>query len=212
MIVTLSRQVGSRGEELGRAVAAALALPYFDHEIIARAARLANVSEQTIEQAERVPSLLTRMIEALGRYPAGFELAEAAAGMPPAPPLTSDAYRHLLEQVIRGLADSSGGAVIIGHGGQVVLRGHPETVHVLVCAPFEERVRAVAAAEGLPPEEARRRVRANDQERAEFFQRYYNVKWLDGTLYDLTVNTGRMRLGAAVDAVTYLARARAAAS
>lgn len=208
MIVTFSRQIGSRGEDLGRAAASALELPYLDHEIIARAARSANVSEHTIEQAERAPSLLTRMIEALGRYPAGFELAEAASGVPPAPPLSSDAYRHFIEQVIRGLAHGSG-AVILGHGGQVVLRGHPGTVHVFVCAPFEQRVRTVAAAENLSPEEAGRRVRQNDQERADYFQRYYQVKWTDAAQYDLTINTGRMRLGAAVDAVVYVARSRA---
>src|SRR2546425_979421 len=39
MIVTISRQAGSRGEDLGRAVAAALDVPFLDHEIIAQAAR-----------------------------------------------------------------------------------------------------------------------------------------------------------------------------
>jgi cytidylate kinase len=207
MIITISRQIGSQGEDLGRAVAHALDLPYFDHEIIARAARIANVSEQTIEQAERVPSLLTRMIEALGRYPTGFELAEAASTVTPAPPLSSDAYRSFIEQVIEGLVHSSG-AVILGHGGQMVLRGNPTAIHVYVCAPFDQRVRVVAAQEGLTPEEAKRRVRQVDQERAGFFQRYYQVNWMDGSLYDLTVNTGRMRLGAAVEAVVHIAHER----
>jgi len=207
MIVTISRPIGSRGEELGRAVATALELPYFDHEIIARAALIANVSEQTIEQAERVPSLLTRMIEALGRYPAGFELAEAAPGISPAPPLSSDTYRAFIEQVIQGLAAGSGG-VIIGHGAQVVLRGHPSAVHVLVCTPFEQRVRAVAAADDVSLEEAKRRVKQADQERAGFFQRYYQVDWRDCALYDLTLNTGRMPLGTAVEAVVSVARGR----
>jgi hypothetical protein len=207
MIVTIARQNGSQGEDLGRAVAAALELPYFDHEIIARAARIANVSEQTIEQAERVPSLLTRMIEALGRYPAGFELTETAPGIS-TPPLSSDAYRAFIEQVIRGLAESSG-AVILGHGAQVVLRGHPRAVHVLVCAPFDQRLRAFAAREGLPLEEAKRRLRQNDQERTDYFQRYYQVNWLDGSLYDLTINTGRMPLSTAVEAVVWLGKLRA---
>ncbi len=209
MIVTIARERGAQGEDLGRAVAAALGLPYFDHEIIARAARLANVSEETIEQAERVPSLLTRMIEALGRYPAGFELAEAGPAIAAAPPLTSDAYRALVEQVIRNLADGPGpGAVILGHGAMAVLRGHPRAVHVLVCAPFEQRARAVAAEQGVSLEEARRLLKQSDQERAEYFQRYYQVRWRDGACYDLTVNTGRMRLGTAVDAVVAVVRAR----
>lgn len=207
MIITVSRQVGSHGEDVGRAVASALDLPYFDNEIIARAARMANVSEQTIEQAERAPSLLTRMVEALGRYPVGFDLTEAASGVTAAPPLSSDAYRHLIEQVIHGLAHSSG-AVILGHGGQIVLRGHPRAVHVFVCAPLPQRIRTVAAEEGITPEEAARRVHEIDQQRTEYFQRNYQVSWRDGTLYDLAVNTGRMRLGTAVDAVVDVVRSR----
>lgn len=205
MVVTISRQIGSHGEEVGRAVASALELPYFDREIIARAARDAQVSEETIEQAERAPSLLTRMIEALGRYPAGFELAEAAPGIPPAPPLTSDAYRSFIEQVIHGLADGGGG-VIIGHGAPVVLRGHPRAVHVLVCAPLEQRLRAVAAGELLSAEEARRRLRQADHERGDYFQRFYHTNWRDVSLYDLTINTGRLRLGTAVEAIVAVAR------
>jgi len=207
MIVTISREQGAQGEELGRAVAAGLGLPYFDHEIIARAARMANVSEETIEQAERVPSLLTRMIEALGRYPAGFELAESGPAVGRAPPLTGDAYRALVEQVIRNLADGPG-AVILGHGAMAVLRGHPRAVHVLVCAPFEQRARAVAAERGVTLEEARRLLKQSDQERAEYFQRYYQIRWRDGANYDLTINTGRMRLGTAVEAVMAVVRSR----
>jgi cytidylate kinase len=90
----------------------------------------------------------------------------------------------------------------------VVLRGHPLAVHVLVCAPMPQRLRAVAAAEGLTPEEAKRRIRQNDQERTGFFQRYYQVNWADGTLYDLTVNTGRMPLSTAVAAVVWVAKSR----
>ena len=82
MIITIARQNGAQGEAIGRAVADQLRWRYVDREIIAQAAALANVSEATIEQAERAPSLLTRMMEALGRYPSGFELAEAVPGVP----------------------------------------------------------------------------------------------------------------------------------
>lgn len=206
MIITISRQIGSRGEDIGRVMATRLELPYFDHEIIASAARVANVSIATIEQAERVPSLLTRMSEALGRYPAGLELAEATAGAPP-PPLTSDSYRGFIEQVIQGLATGPGG-VVVGHGAQAVLRHHRNALHILVTAPSEQRVATVAAAEGITREEARRRVRQVDHERGDYFQRYYQLKWLDPTLYDLTLNSARLRTGAAVDAIVHVARSR----
>ena len=103
MLVTVARQHGAQGEAVGRAVADALGWAYLDREIISQAAARAKVSEATIEQAERVPSLLTRMMEALGRYPSGFELAEAIPGVPHVLPLSSEAYRTFIEQVIHQL-------------------------------------------------------------------------------------------------------------
>lgn len=207
MIVTIARQNGAQGEAVGRAVADALGWRYVDREIIAQAAAMANVSEATIEQAERVPSLLTRMMEALGRYPAGFELAETIAGVPPTPPLSSDAYRAFIEQVIQQLAEQTD-AVIIGHAASAVLRGSPQAVHVLICAPFDQRVRLTAADEGVSREEAARLVRMRDAERGDYYQRYYQVKWQDPAAYDLVINTGRLSVSAAAGMIVDLVRAR----
>ena len=207
MIVTIARQHGAQGEAVGRAVADALGWTYFDREIIARAAAIARVSEATIEQAERVPSLLTRMMEALGRYPAGLELAEAVPGVPPTPLLTSDAYRTFVEQVIQQLAETTD-AVIVGHAAQAVLRGAARALHVRVCAPLEQRARLTAAEEGITPEEAVKLVKARDAERNEFYHRYYQLNWQDSAIYDLVVNTGRLPVSAAAALIVDLVRAR----
>src|SRR5215211_2206540 len=135
MILSVARQAGAQGETVGRAVAERLGWAYVDREIITQAAAMARVSEATIEQAERVPSLLTRMMEALGRYPSGFELAEAIPGAPHVPPLTSEAYRSLIEQVVHQLEETTD-AVLIGHASQAVLRGSRRAVHLLVAAPL----------------------------------------------------------------------------
>lgn len=207
MIVTIARQNGAQGEAIGRAVADDLGWSYVDHEIIARAAAMANVSVTTIQQAQRAPSLLSRMMDALGRYPSGFELSEAFPGVLPVAPLSSDAYRSFIEQVIRQLEEGTD-AVVIGHAAQAVLRGSARALHVFVTAPLALRARLTAAEEGVSPEEAAKLVRARDTERGEFFQRYYAVKWQDPTLYDLVLNQGRLSVSDASALVTDLVRAR----
>lgn len=207
MIITIARQVGAQGEAVGRAVADRLGWPYVDREIIAQAAAKAHVSEATIEQAQRVPSLLTRMMEALGRYPAGFELTEALPGVPPAPPLSSDAYRNFVEQVIQQLEETTD-AVVIGYAAQAVLRGSRRALHLLVSAPLPQRARLVAAEEGISQEEAARLLRSRDAERADFHQRYYQIKWQSPAIYDLVLNTGRLSVSAATEIVVDLVRAR----
>jgi hypothetical protein len=203
VIVTISRQDGAQGEAVGRAIAETLGWRYFDREIIAQAAAMAHVSEAAIEQAQRVPSLLTRMMEALGRYPAGFELAEAISGVPPSPPLSSDSYRAFVEQVIRELAETSD-AVLIGHAAQAVLRDVRGALHVLICAPLAQRARLIGAEEGIGPEDAARRARERDGERSDFYQRYYQIRWRNPANYDLVLNTGRLPIGAAAQTVVDL--------
>jgi hypothetical protein len=178
-----------------------------DREIITAAAAQAKVSESTIEQAERVPSLLTRMMEALGRYPSGFELAEAIPGIPHVPPLSSDAYRMLIDQVIRQLEETAD-AVIVGHSSQGVLRGSARAVHIFIVAPLAQRARLVAAEEGISQEEASKLVRATDTERAEFLQRYHGLRWDSAANYDLVLNTGRFPISAAAAIIVDLVRAR----
>jgi CMP/dCMP kinase len=202
VIITIAREHGAQGEAVGRAAADRLGWRYVDREIIAQAAALAHVSEATIEQAQRVPSLLTRMMEALGRYPAGFELAEA---IPTVPPLSSDAYRAFVERVVHQLAETAD-AVLIGHAAQAVLRVSPVARHVFVTAPVSQRARLTAAEEGLSPEEAARVVRERDAERGEFLQRYYQLRWRSPTIYDLVLNTGRLSISAAAEVVVELAR------
>jgi len=207
VIVTIARQAGAQGETVGRAVAERLGWSYLDREIITQAAARARVSEATIEQAERVPSLLTRMMEALGRYPSGFELAEAMPGTPHVPPLSSEAYRAFIEQVIHQLEETSD-AVLIGHASQAVLRGSRRAVHLYIVAPLAQRARLVAAEEGLQPDEAVRLVKSTDAERADFLQRYYGMRWNNPSNYDLILNTGRLPVSAAAGIVVDLVRAR----
>lgn len=207
MIVTITRQTGARGEAVGRAAAEELGWQYLDGEIMTWAAARANVSVETIEQAQRVPSLLTRMMEALGRYPAGFELAEVAPGIPLAPPLSSDAYRQFVEQVFHQLVESTD-AVIVGHAAQAVLRRSAGVLHVLVVAPVDERARLVASEEHLSREEAVRAVQARDAERGEFLRHYYQTRWLNAAVYDLVLNTGRLPASDAAGLIVELVHAR----
>ena len=207
MLVTVARQHGAQGEAVGRAVADALGWAYLDREIISQAAARAKVSEATIEQAERVPSLLTRMMEALGRYPSGFELAEAIPGVPHVPPLSSEAYRTFIEQVIHQLEETAD-AVLIGHASQAVLRNSGNAVHVFIAAPLAQRARLLAAEEGVSQEEAAKLVKMTDAERADFLQRYYGMRWDNSANYDLVLNTGRLPVSAAAGLIVDLVRAR----
>ena len=218
-VITLSRQLGCHGEEIATEVAQTLGLRLIDAETINRAAQRAGVPQVALAELQReeerglvnqvlkvlrtMPSPL--LISELGAPPTDLSsLAHPFAGIfsPIAPPLSAslEGYVRMVDLVIRGLAQE-GNVLIMGRGGQVVLRKHPSALHVQIVAPLAHRVQVVMASQGLSKREAQSRVRASDRARSDYLRRYYDVDWLDPTLYHLIINTGRIPISTAVELI-----------
>jgi cytidylate kinase len=82
--------------------------------------------------------------------------------------------------------------MIVGRGGQMILRRHPGVLHVQTIARFENRVFNIIQREGVKWREAGHRVRTADEQRSGYMRRFYNVNWLDASLYDLVINTDQI--------------------
>ena len=208
-VVAITRLMGSGGHDIADRVAKALDLPLFDREIISSAASAAGVEPDVINAAETVPSLITRIVEQLGRYPLPLLETEGLAGtaFPPDLMMTSADYRELIDRVVRQIAAQQS-AVIFGHAATQTLRDHPGVVRVLLLAPREARVRRYAMEQGVSEEKAKQTIQENDRARSDFFKRYYDVDWLDARRYDLSINTVRTSDDTAVGLIVYAAQAR----
>lgn len=102
-------------------------------------------------------------------------------------PMVEVSYHDLLTQVITELAQA-GNVVIMGRGSQVILSTFPGTLHIQVVAPYLTRVERLMEREVLDRASAKQRVAHADEMRAGFMRRYFNVDWLDPTLYDCVIN------------------------
>ncbi len=218
-VITLSRQLGSHGEEIATQVAQALGLRLIDAETINRAAQRAGVPQVALAelQREQERGVASQILKALRTMPSPSLVAELGAPptdlsslahpfagifSPIAPPLSAslEGYVRMMDLVIRGLAQE-GNVLILGRGAQVVLRKHPCALHVQIVAPAAYRVQVVMASQGLSKREAQSRVRDSDRARSDYLRRYYDVDWLDPTLYHLTINTGRIPISTAVELI-----------
>lgn len=208
-VVAISRQFGSGAHAISRMVALQLGIPLLDNEIINRAAAAAGVEPDVIIAAESVPSMITRIVEQLGRYPTALEPEGLATTvLPPNLMLSSSDYRHLIDHVVREYADQQS-CVILGHGAAQTLAGRPGVLGVFIVAPFDVRVRRHAHDQGLSEQKSHRQVRENDRERAEFFRHYYNnMDWNDARRYDLTINSGTLSDALASELIVRAAQSR----
>jgi len=207
-VISISRQVGTAGEEVARALAKKLSFRFIDYQVIQDAARDADVSPDTVSEAEHTPSLVTRLLEALARNPA----MPAAAWADPLPlttsPLyTSGDYRKFVGDVIRQTADQ-GNCVIVGHAGQVILRERFDTVRVLVTGSNSFRVRRITAGMGVDEKEALKIIERTDGERQDYYRRFYETGWLTPCTYDLCVSTDHLNPEQAADLIAQVAAMR----
>jgi len=207
-VLSISRQVGTAGEEVAREAAARLGFRYIDYQVIQDAAQEAGVSPETVSESEHTPSLMTRFLESLARSP-GVPVTGWAdpAPLTTSPLFTSTDYRRFVESAIRDIAES-GNAVIVGHAAQVILRDRFDTVRVLVTGSPGFRARRIMAGMDVDEKTALKTVERTDNERVDYFRRFYDTGWLSPCTYDLTINTDHLNAAQCAEVIATLCSQR----
>jgi cytidylate kinase len=234
-VITVSRQRGSKGSYIALEVARRMGLRYLDREILDSVADQAGAQVAQLEEIEARAGRLPRVLHLLGVRPklpavASASLREQATyeartdelmatrglsrhaavtqlqGEGVAPYQPSQDYLDLTRGVILDYAQQ-GNTVIVGRGGQMILRRLPGVLHVQVVGKFEDRVGNICEREGVKWREAAYRLRQADEERAAYMRRFYGVDWLDPGLYDLVLNTDQIPDEAALAMIILAAEA-----
>jgi cytidylate kinase len=187
-IVTISHEMGSGGAELGMALASYLSYRHVDHEVILDRARTYGLAEARLAHLEEdKPSLFERFDTETRRY------------------------IMVIQTVLYELA-AEDGVVLIGRGGQWLLRGIPHVLRVRVIAPFELRVQRLTetlsarGSERVSPRTAAQMVRRDDGQKTGRMRYLYDVELHDPGLYDVTINLGVLSQGVAVSLLADLVR------
>jgi cytidylate kinase len=218
-IVTLTGHLGSMGT-IDERVAEALGYALVDRELLVEAAQALGWTENEVrdfdERTRGQGGRLTRMLRSfLEHSPAAVSDADglsllaatyaemAAAGMQPRDRRYIDALTALMNQVAE-----RDNAVIVGRGGQAILAGRPDAVHVRVVCDPEERARRIAERDSMTPEAARARIEDSDRQREAWHQKYFNTDYRSPYLYHLVVNSGWLSDEVASDLIVRLARAK----
>ena len=204
IVVTIARQCGSGGAEIGRILAQRTSLHYLDHEIIDEVAHRSGVAVEQIEdQDEQTAGPLSYMLEALNtNTPFNLNYSKILQHQKPTPPkLTNEqAYFYLTQRVVLEMA-SAGNAVIIGRGSQFLLRGLPRIMHVYIFAPLPRRIENVREHFHLSRAQAVEFIERRDGETENYLRHYYNSDGTQSELYHLLINTGLFSFETAADLI-----------
>ncbi|HWQ04289.1 MAG TPA: cytidylate kinase-like family protein [Longilinea sp.] len=181
-VVTISRQMGSLGFEIGNLVADCLGYRVVWRELINEAALRSGT-----------PDVALAVIDELGLL-----------GLTPTSK-NSAAYLQAIHAVVLELA-GKGNVVLVGRAGQRILADFPGTVHVRLIAPFDLRIQRIAHEQNISVEAAHAQIEASDRSRRLYLKKYYQVDWEDASFYDLVINTGRISSQVACDLICLAAR------
>jgi cytidylate kinase len=182
-VITVAREYGSGGGEIARKVAETLSWRLVDRELIAEAARKADVPPEAAAQYdERVNPWMVRMAKGLWSGS-----ADSFAAAPRGAVFDADLMAELTRRVILEAA-AQGSCVLLGRGAQCVLRDRADTLHVFVYAPSEDRLRRLASRHGRESA-ARIEMERMDRSRAAYVQHYYGCDRANRELYDVMVNS-----------------------
>lgn len=182
-IVTISHQMGAGGPDIGMALGQRLGYHYVDQEILTDAVRRYGVAEEKLSHLDESKPTLFERFDTETRH-----------------------YITVLQTTLLEMAESDN-VVLMGRGGQWLLRGIPHVLRVRVIAPFEQRVKAwIKRTTEMTGEAPSHRaavdlVRRDDVEKGGRMRYLYEVDIADPALYDLVVNTEKLRGEAVVEMI-----------
>lgn len=207
-VITVSRLTGSGGATIGQRLAERLGVNYLDTQIIQEVAHRLGISEATAaEYNERAEAFIERLARVLW-----LSMPALAPLSTPAPTLpfesTTQAFVEVTRQLVREAA-RTGNAVIFGHGAQFILAEQPGVLHVRFIAPLPVRIERVMRRDGLNRAEAERRVREEDQRRANAIRQFYRADWHAPDPFHLILNTALWDEEACVRLVLHAVEERA---
>ena len=183
LVITIGRENGSGGRQLGSELAAALGVKCYDSELINETAKASGFAKSFVEthEEQRPGSFLYSLVTGGG----------VIADEQPFPVQIFQAQ----SEVIRTIAARES-CVIVGRCADYVLRDDPNAalVNLFVHAPMAARIRRESARTNTTPAEAEKRIRQVDKERAAYYNFFSSKRWGDAQGYDLCVNTDGLEI------------------
>jgi cytidylate kinase len=202
VVVTISRQFGSGGAEVGHIVAEESGLLYVDQAIIAEVAKRLGINEeQAARQDEQAVGEVGHILDAL-RSSSPFNLHYNYLYKPGNLPTQAQeiAYLRLTQRVLLELA-TEGNVVIIGRGSQFLLHGSARTLHIYIFAPLDIRIEQVMNLYHVNHNSAKEMIERRDNEHNAYLARYYGGNQHQPNLYHLLINTGLFTYELAADLI-----------
>lgn len=189
MIITIGRQFGSGGSEIGRMIAEQLQIPYYDKNIIEHVAEKLGYSPQYVKQIEERPTGSFLFTMAMYSYGAHDNVVPAELRV------SSAQTEYILEKA------EEGSGVFVGRCADYILKDRPDVFNVFIYADMKVRIQNVVKRYHLSEREAIKTIQQTDKRRAMYYNTNTQHRWGAKESYHLMLDSGKLGVEGTIAAI-----------
>lgn len=181
IIITIGRQFGSGGSEIGKKISDALSINYYDKNLLQIAAEKSGISTKMFEDAD----------EKHNSFLYSLSLAHYSGIASPAylnDVITNDKLFVIQSNVIKDIALKES-CVIVGRCADSILKEKTDVLSVFITAPYNTRVERIMRVYGVPENNAKSLIKKSDKARASYYNFYSSNTWGNASSYDLCIDS-----------------------
>lgn len=200
-VITIERQYGSGGRDVGHKLAEMMGCKCYDQDLIVMAAKKSGISEEALAHADEQASSSLLYTLAMGASAMVY-----ANTTPMAVPI-NDALFIAQSEIIKELSEREN-CVIVGRCADYILSSHKRKIRIFVQGSPENKIKRITERAGVSESEAKSRIQKKDKKRASYYNYYTGAKWGKPENYDLVVSTDDIGIDGAAKIIYEFAKAR----
>ena len=193
-IITIGREFGSAGREIGYKVAEAFGIKLYDKEMLARAAKESGICEEIFQSHDEKPTTSFLYSLVMDTYSMGYS-GNTYTDMP-------INHKVFLAQfdAIKKIADE-GPCILVGRCADYALESYKNVVSVFIHADLPSRIHRIARIYNLTDAKAKDMIIKTDKKRASYYNYYTNKKWSDAESYELCLTSSELGIEGTAKAI-----------
>ena len=192
-IITIGRQYGSGGKEIGKKLSELYGIPFYDKELLKIAAKESGICEEMFESFDEKPTTSFLYSLVMDPYALGYNAASFDM------PLNQKVFLASFD-AIKKVADE-GPCIIVGRCADYALRDYDNCLNIFVHAPMEFKRQRIHDQYDIPMDKVEETSAKMDKQRSGYYNYYTSRKWGDIRNYHLSIDTGLFGVEGAVELI-----------
>jgi cytidylate kinase len=194
-VITISKEFGTESEKVASLAADRLGYEYIGENLVAQIAKELHISES--EAAMFRQTSQSRILRYVDRYTCSIvqKVVDRKHGC-----LDDKNYYEVTKKLVQNVYEA-GNVIILGWGGQCLLKGKPDTLHVRLIKDMDLKIKEVMQSENLSSKAAKVFIDREEGDLKAYIKQYFQEDWGAAHLYDLIIDMGKTSVEKAADMI-----------